>query len=183
MAETFKLTYGTMYNPPEELHQKYDAALAKVKASLGREHGMIINGEERFVADKFEDRTPADTDVVLGIFQKGGVQDANDAVEAAKRAFPGWSHTPWQERIALVRKAASLMDERIFEMGVIVGMEVGKNRMEALGDVAETADLFRYACDQMEANQGFVVEMGRDPLTGYLSTNTSSEGTPSRMTP
>lgn len=173
MAETFKLTYGTMYNPPEELHQKYDAALAKVKASLGREHGMIINGEERFVADKFEDRTPADTDVVLGIFQKGGVQDANDAVEAAKRAFPGWSHTPWQERIALVRKAASLMDERIFEMGVIVGMEVGKNRMEALGDVAETADLFRYACDQMEANKGFVVEMGRDPLTGYLSTNTS----------
>ncbi len=35
------------------------------------------------------------------------------------------SHS-WQERIALVRKAASLMDERIFEMGVIVGMEVGK---------------------------------------------------------
>ena len=114
MAEAFKLTYATMFNPPEELHLQYEKALAKVKANLGQEHGMIIDGEERFVADKFEDRSPADTDVVLGIFQKGGVKDANDAIAAAKRAFPVWSHTPWQERVALVRKAAALMDERIF---------------------------------------------------------------------
>ena len=84
-----------------------------------------------------------------------------------------WSHTPWQERVALVRKAADLMDQRIFEMGAVVAMEVGKNRMEALGDVAETADLFRYACDSMEKNNGFVVEMGRDPLVGFQATNVS----------
>jgi 1-pyrroline-5-carboxylate dehydrogenase len=45
--------------------------------------------------------------------------------------------------------------------------------MEALGDVAETADLIRYACDQMEANNGYIVEMGRDPLTGFDATNVS----------
>ena len=173
MTDTFKLTYGTMFNPPEELHTRYDEALVQVKARLGQEHAMIIDGQERFAAAKFEDRSPADIDVLLGIFQKGGAQDANDAIAAAKRAFPAWSHTPWQERIALVRKAAALMDQRIFEMGVVVSLEVGKNRMEALGDVAETADLFRYACDRMEAGNGFVTEMGRDPLTGYLSTNTS----------
>jgi len=75
--------------------------------------------------------------------------------------------------VALVRKAAEIMDRRIFEMGAVVSLEVGKNRMEALGDVAETADLFRYACDRMEAANGFVVEMGRDPLAGFVSTNTS----------
>ena len=75
--------------------------------------------------------------------------------------------------MALIRKAADLMDQRIFEMGAVMAMEVGKNRMEALGDVAETADLFRYACDRMEANHGFVSEMGRDPLVGYVSTNHS----------
>ena len=52
-------------------------------------------------------------------------------------------------------------------------MEVGKNRMEALGDVAETADLIRYYCDEMERNNGYVVEMGRDPLVGYSATNVS----------
>jgi len=65
------------------------------------------------------------------------------------------------------------MDRRIYEMAAVIALEVGKNRMEALGDVAETADLFRYACDQMEANKGYVVKMGKDPFSGYTSTNTS----------
>jgi 1-pyrroline-5-carboxylate dehydrogenase len=72
-----------------------------------------------------------------------------------------------------VRKAAEIMDRRTFEMAAVVALEVGKNRMEALGDVAETADLFRYACDQMEANNGYIAEMGRDPLSGFESTNLS----------
>ncbi len=170
---TFKLTYSTMFQPPEELHTRFDQALREVSARLGKEHAMIIDGEERYAPEKFENRSPTNTEQVLGIFQKGNAQDAADALAAARRAFPIWSHTPWQERVALLRKAAEIMDRRTFEMGVIVGMEVGKNRMEALGDIAETADLIRYACDRMEASQGFVAEMGRDPLTGYSSTNTS----------
>lgn len=169
----FKLTYSTMFNPPQELHDRYDEALASVKASLGKEYGMIIDGKERFTSEKYEDRSPVNTDWVLGIFQKGTAQDAQDAIEAAWRAFPAWSHTPWQERVALVRKAAAIMDRRIFEMGVAISLDVGKNRMEALGDVAETADLLRYSCDRMEANGGFIAEMGRDPLVGFISTNTS----------
>ena len=87
----FKLTYSTMFNPPEALHTQFEAALAQVKANLGKEHGMILEGQERFAQEKFEDRSPADTNLVLGLFQKGGVEDANDAIAAAKRAFPGWS--------------------------------------------------------------------------------------------
>ena len=65
------------------------------------------------------------------------------------------------------------MDERIFEMGAVLSLEVGKNRMEALGDVAETADLFRYSCERMETTNGMITEMKRDPLVGFTSTNTS----------
>ena len=170
---SFKLTYATMHNPPEELHQHFDEALAKVRAKLGQEYAMIIDGKEIFAADKSEDRNPANTDEVLAVFQKGTAADANAAVAAARKAFKGWSRTPWQERVRLVRKAAEIMDQRIYEMGAVESMEVGKNRMEGLGDVAECADLFRYACSRMEANNGFVAEMGRDPVEGYLSTNVS----------
>jgi 1-pyrroline-5-carboxylate dehydrogenase len=45
--------------------------------------------------------------------------------------------------------------------------------MEALGDIAEAADLIRYSCNQMEKNQGFIRKMGRDPLEGYLAENFS----------
>jgi 1-pyrroline-5-carboxylate dehydrogenase len=79
----------------------------------------------------------------------------------------------WQDRVKLMRKAADLIDERTFEIGAVMAMEVGKNRMEALGDIAETADLIRYACYQVEKNKGYIVKMGKDPLVGYKSTNVS----------
>ena len=59
------------------------------------------------------------------------------------------------------------------KFGVVMALEVGKNRMESLGDAAETADLIRYACDRMEANNGYIAEMGQDPLTGFTSRNCS----------
>ena len=171
--ETFKLTYATMFNPPEELHTRFEQVLADVKGNLGKEHGMIINGEEHFADEKFEDRSPGNTDLVLGVFQKGTARDADDAISAARKAFPIWSGMKWQERVSLVRKAAEIMDKRTFEIGAVMAMEVGKNRMESLGDIAETADLIRYSCYQMEKNEGYIVEMGRDPLVGYTATNTS----------
>ncbi len=173
VESAFKLTYATMFNPPEELHANFDSALAKIRANLGKEYGMLINGRDVFTDEKVEDRNPARTSEVIAVFQKGAASHAEQALAAARKAFPMWSRMRWQDRVALVRKAADLIDQRIYEMGVIVALEVGKNRMESLGDVAETADLFRYACDRMEANNGFVNEMGRDPLVGFVSTNTS----------
>ena len=169
----FKLTYATMFNPPEEMHTQFEAALADVKANLGQDIGMIIDGKDRFAQEKFPDTNPADTTVTLGVFQKGSAQDAEAAILAARRAFPGWSHTPWKERVRLLRRAAELIDERMYHFAAVISLEVGKNRVEALGDVAETADLFRYACDRFEANKGYVTEMGQDPLSGFKATNIS----------
>jgi 1-pyrroline-5-carboxylate dehydrogenase len=172
-AETFKLTYSTMFNPPEEMHTRFDEAVQKVKAELGKEIPIIIDGKEIYTEQKLEDHSPVNTDLILAKFQKGTKQEADDAVKAARAAFLKWSQTPWQERIAIIRKAASLIDERVFEMGAVLALEVGKNRMEAIGDIAETADLMRYNCDAMEKNNGFVADMLSDPLPGVKSTNVS----------
>ncbi len=169
----FKLTYATMFNPPEELHTRFEQTLQKVKSSLGQSHGMIIGGQERQAKQTFEDRSPINTDWVLGVFQQGDAQDAEDAIAAARAAFADWGMRPWQERIAFLRKAADLIDERIFEFAAIIALEVGKNRMEALGDAAEAADLIRYACDQITANDGFIKKMGEDPLEGFKAVNYS----------
>jgi 1-pyrroline-5-carboxylate dehydrogenase len=169
----FKLTYATMYNPPDELHANYDASLAKLKAKLGQEYAMLIDGKDVKADEKFEDRTPIDTEVVLAVMQKGNEKHAELALAAARKAFPAWSHMAWQERIRILRKAADLIDERLTELGAAMSMEVGKNRMEALGDVAETADLIRYSCDQMEANDGYIKPLGKDPLPYHDVTNIS----------
>ncbi len=169
----FKLTYATMFNPPPELHTRYDEALVKVKAGLGREHAMLIGNKDVFAEEKYPDFSPIDTGLALATLQKGNEKHAQLALDAAKKAFPGWSRTPWQERVRLLRRAASLIEERLFELSAALSLEVGKNRMEALGDVQETADLINYACDQMEKNNGYIIEMGKDPLVGYEAKNVS----------
>ncbi|MFC1879174.1 aldehyde dehydrogenase family protein, partial [Chloroflexota bacterium] len=90
-----------------------------------------------------------------------------------RKAFPMWSGTPWQERVTLLRKVAELIEERLYTLGAAMSLEVGKNRMEALGDVAETSDLIRFACDQLEENNGFIIEMGKDPVAGFDIRNIS----------
>jgi len=90
----YKLTYSTMFNPPEALHTRFSDAVTQVKAHLGKEHAMIINGKEVFTSEKFDDHTPIDTSVVLGVFQKGTPADAATAMAAARKAWPGWKNTP-----------------------------------------------------------------------------------------
>jgi len=169
----FRLTYATMYDPPEELHQNYEAALAYVRDSMGAEHAMIIDGQDAHAAQKFEDRSPINQDWVLGSFQSGTEEDAHRALEAAQRAVPAWGRMPWKERVETMRRAADQIDARVYEIAAVLSLEVGKNRMEALADAAEAADLIRYNCDQMEANDGYVVPMAQDPLKGYQAQNIS----------
>ena len=172
-ARNFELTYGTMFSPPEELHTLYEKALENVESKFGKEYPMLINGEDVYSEEKFEDTSPINTELVLGVIQKGSKEQARQAVIAANSAFKTWKTTPWQERIKLVRKAADLIDERLFEISAVLSYEVGKNRLEALADVAESAALMRYACDQMEENNGFIAEMGKDPIKGFQFKNIS----------
>jgi 1-pyrroline-5-carboxylate dehydrogenase len=169
----FKLTYATMFNPPDELHAGFDKAVETLKQNLGKEYGMFINGKDVFADEKFEDYSPVNTDWKLAVLQKGNNSHAQAAIQAARAAAPGWARTPWQERVKLVRKAASIIEERIFDLGAAMALEVGKNRMESLGDVQETADLMYYSALMVEQNDGFIKEMGKDPLVGYEARNVS----------
>ena len=154
-----KITYATMRNDNEQLHASYDAGLLTARKELGGTHRIYINGEWRPAKETFEKRSPIDG-VLVGHFAKGTRADVRDAIAAARAAAPGWARTPWLERIAVMRRMADLISERQMEFAALMAIEVGKNRLEALGDVEETADLIRYYCDQFEANDGFDHPMG-----------------------
>ena len=167
----YRLTYATMFDPPPSLHLSFDAALVQVRGRLGTDHAMCIGGEPRTSGRWFELRSPIDRDCLLGRFPLGSAQDAADAVAAAQAAAPAWAATPYTERIALLRRAAALIEERVFELAAALALEVGKNRMEAIGEVQETADLISWYCDQMAENAGFDRRLPDDPLSGWRSHN------------
>jgi len=170
---TFKLTYSTMFDPPEEMHRRFEAALAEVRAGLGATYSIFIDGAEVAAARTSENHSPVDQRQVLGHFPVGQAADVDRAVAAAKRAFPGWRMTPYQDRIRLVRRAAALIEERVYEIGAALALEVGKNRMESLGEAQETADFFTGYAAELERNQGYDLALPDDPLPSHRSHNRS----------
>ncbi len=173
-AAAFKLTYSTMFDPPPELHARFDQALAAFRRdAMGRDWPHWIDGQSvagpRFV----EHRSPIHQDWLIGRFADGSAEDVDRAVRAARAAWPAWAATPWRERVALLRRAARLIEERVYDIGAAVALEVGKNRMESLGEVQETADLIDWYGDRMEASEGFDRVLPDDPLPGFKSHNRS----------
>jgi 1-pyrroline-5-carboxylate dehydrogenase len=170
---TFKLTYSTMFNPPETMHADFEAALAEVRAGLGATHAMYIDGEDVPTADVRPVHTPIDERVLLGRFPSGEAADVDRAVAAARRAFDSWRRTPMAERLALVRRVAELIEERVYAIGAAVALEVGKNRMESLGETQETADFFLGYAAEFEQNHGYDRALPDDPVEGWASHNRS----------
>ena len=99
--------------------------------------------------------------MIVGSYGQGTKDDVDDAVAAATAYQPTWADTPWQDRVALMRKASDVMEAQQFDLSAIVAIEVGKTRLEALGDVAETVEFFRYYAGQMEEHEGFVTKLGQ----------------------
>ncbi|MDP9372921.1 MAG: aldehyde dehydrogenase family protein [Chloroflexota bacterium] len=159
-AANQKVTYATT-DPAvlEAIDRAFEEALPRVKGRLGQSHPMFIAGRERRAADEFEDRSPIETDLVLGRFPKGTKEDVADAIAAAEAAFEGWSHTPYGERVATLRRAANNFRERKYDLGALLTLETGKTRAEALGEVEEAADLIDAYCDQLEEAGGFERQM------------------------
>src|SRR2546428_787685 len=122
---------------------------------------MIIGGQDVRATSTFEDTSPADTKLVLGLFQKGGRAHSKQAIKVAKAAFPHWSTTAYTDRVRLVQRAADLISERKFVLAALMSFENGKNRYEAMADVDEAADLMRWYAAEMLRNQGYERAMGQ----------------------
>jgi 1-pyrroline-5-carboxylate dehydrogenase len=160
MAERMKITYATLRNDNEELHALYDAGIERARARLGAYHQNWVGGAGRDGESAFELRSPIDRDLLVGTFARGTRGDVKDAVAAARAAQPDWRNVPWRERLAVLRRAAELISERLMDYAALMAMEVGKSRLEALGEVEESADLIRYYCDVYERNDGYAHAMG-----------------------
>ncbi|MFM2240406.1 MAG: 5-carboxymethyl-2-hydroxymuconate semialdehyde dehydrogenase [Pseudomonadota bacterium] len=75
----------------------------------------LINGQRVASQDYFDNINPATQDVI-GQVARGGVDEVNAAVAAAKAAFPGWANTPAAERAKVMRKLGELITRHVPEI-------------------------------------------------------------------
>src|SRR6184192_3198526 len=115
-------------------------------ASRPKIYRNFIDGEwvEASTGETFENRNPADTRDVVGIFQRSGKADVEAAVDAAKRAFQKWRLVPAPRRAEIVYRAAEMLIERKEDYARDMTREMGKILKETRGDVQEAIDTAYY---------------------------------------
>src|SRR5438874_2651120 len=115
-------------------------------ASRPNVYRNFIDGEwvESASGETFENRNPADTRDVVGIFQKSAKADVDAAVEAARRAFLKWRLVPAPRRAELIYRAAEILIERKEDYARDMTREMGKVLKETRGDVQEAVDTAYY---------------------------------------
>jgi len=161
-AKQPKITYSAVGGNMEEIHAAFDVALEKVRAQLGAAHRSVINGRPvQGEGPSFEWHSPIDSSVLVGAFESVSTAQIDAAVAAAKTAQKRWGSLAWRERVAVMRRAAEMIRRRRYEIAAVMSIEVGKSRMEALGDAEESADLIDYYADQLEAAGGYQRPLGK----------------------
>jgi 1-pyrroline-5-carboxylate dehydrogenase len=148
---------GTM----AEFDRRFDEAVARLRKDLGKAYPLVIDGKDVKTKSTFTTKSPAEHKLVVGRWAAGAKTDARKAVAAAKKGFPAWSATPWQERVALIEKAADLFTEHFYDLCAVMSIEAGKSRFEASIDVDEAVDFLRYYALTMREMGGFDLEMGK----------------------
>ena len=133
---SLKVTYATLGMPNPILHDGFDQALDRVRARLGQSHPMFIGGESVTAEETFEDCSPINR---IGYWDnfRGGRRNTHAMRWQPPGRLSPFGAKSWKERVKVLRRAASLIEKRIYELSALTSLEVGKNRLEAIGDVQE----------------------------------------------
>ncbi|WP_395622815.1 aldehyde dehydrogenase family protein [Sphingomonas daechungensis] len=151
-----RVTYSNTGEDFSGVHAHLDAIIPEVETRLlGNIRPSFIGGEDRPEGQIVTARSPIDYSVILGDFPQADHGMIDDAVEAAQAAYPSWRAMGWPRRVGILRAAADVLEERKWDLSVACLIEVGKSRLEAVGEVEEAIDLLRHYCDEMERTDGF----------------------------
>ncbi|WP_013325319.1 L-glutamate gamma-semialdehyde dehydrogenase [Gloeothece verrucosa] len=134
----------------EILRTKAKQALVQVRNSLGKTYLPLINGEYVQSETLIDSVNPSNPQEIVGKIGLISVEQAEEALMAAKAAFPDWKKRSVRERAGILRKAAEIMERRRHELSAWVCLEVGKIIKQADAEISEAIDFCRYYASEME---------------------------------
>jgi aldehyde dehydrogenase (NAD+) len=133
------------------------AKKAKKSESKIKQYANYIGGQ--WVASSggeyFENRNPADTREVIGLFPRSTADDVNLAVEAAKNAASRWKNTPAPRRAEILFRLGEILMRDKVRYTQDMTREMGKVAKEAGGDVQEAIDCTYYTAGEGRRLHGF----------------------------
>ena len=134
----------------EENREAMIQALSDVRDQFGGVYSLIIDGKSCDSRATLVSRNPSKTSEIIGRVASATVDQATDAIEAARRAFGMWAATPVQTRAEYLELMAAEMRERRLELAAWIVFETGKPWVDADADVAEGIDFCMYYAHEMK---------------------------------
>lgn len=125
------------------------------------QHNLFIGGKQMSANDNgtFTTVNPA-TEEPITTVAAATAADVDDAVVAARKAFPGWRDTPPAERGRLVSGVADLVREHRAELAALESRDQGKTVTQAKSDFDGAARYFEYYGGAADKIEGTSVPMG-----------------------
>jgi succinate-semialdehyde dehydrogenase/glutarate-semialdehyde dehydrogenase len=122
-----------------------------------RSADLFIDGrwEPGETGARFEVTDPSTGSVIASVAD-GSAGDAQRAVEAADRAFSGWSRTAPRDRAELLRACYDLMRRDADDLAYLIALENGKTLADARSEIAYAAEFFRWYSEEAVRNLGSV---------------------------
>ena len=140
--------------------EKAQTALQRVRQQLGKTYLPLINGDFVKTEQTIDSVNPSNPKEIIGKIGQISIDQAEEAIAAAKAAFPSWKKTPASDRAAILRNAADLMEKRRAELSTWVMLEVGKALQQADAEVSEAIDFCRYYAGEMERlDRGYIYDV------------------------
>ena len=126
------------------------AALDRVRQQFGQTYQPWINGKFVNTDQTLDSRNPSKPEEIIGTVGQINLSQADEAIAAAKAAFPAWKSSPIHDRISLIRQVGDRIAAQRNELNAWMAFEAGKPLHQADLEVSEAIDFCQYYADQME---------------------------------
>jgi len=124
----------------------------------------LINGVTVSSDASGESVNPSNLDDVVARYPKGGAAEVDEAVKAARAAFPGWSEASPEIRSDVLDRAGSIIMSRAKELGTLLSREEGKTLPEGTGEVMRAARILKYFAGEALRRHGQTLDSTRPSI-------------------
>lgn len=104
----------------------------------------FVGGQWLETADSTPNVNPSDISDILGHAAKAGVDQLDQAIDAAHQAAPGWAASTPQQRFDVLDFVGTELLARKAELGRLLSREEGKTLPEGIGEVARAGQIFKF---------------------------------------
>lgn len=135
----------------EQTRKNMQQGYEEVQAKMGSYHvDLRIGGKNVSTKQQIESVNPSDISTLVGTSAKAEPKHIDQAIKAAEKAKTQWVRTPAKERAGYLKRAANIMEGRLWSLSALVSIEAGKTPDQAYADVEEAIDFLRFYASEME---------------------------------